>query len=108
MTEAGTEAETGAEEGTSSSSGRNLPVAIGVGLVLATVMLGGLFHSAEAFTLVIAALAGVGAFETGRTFREAGRPFAVPVVLVAVAASLFGTYRAGAAGQFKPGRREGP
>jgi phosphatidate cytidylyltransferase len=74
-------------------------VAIGVGVVLATVMLGALFHSAEAFTLVIAALAGVGAYETGRTFREAGRPFAVPVVIVAVAASLFGTYRAGAAGQ---------
>ncbi|MFP5309027.1 MAG: phosphatidate cytidylyltransferase [Actinomycetes bacterium] len=83
---------------TASSSGRNLPVAIGVGVVLAAVFLGSLFTDARAFVGVIALLSVVGVIETGQTFREIGRPLAVPVLLVAIPVMLVGAYRAGTAG----------
>lgn len=84
---------------TERSSGRNLPIAIAVGVVLAALMIGGIVHSPEAFIAVVGLLAVIGIVETAHTFAGAGRPVATPVLVVALLTALFGTYRAGTAGQ---------
>lgn len=86
-------------DGASSRSGRSLPVAISVGIVLAAMFLASLFWHPLAFTAVIILLATIGLIETGRTLDRLGRPVAVPVLLVAMLVVLLGTYRAGTAGQ---------
>lgn len=92
----------GAQQGTTTaerSSGRSLPTAIAVGVLLAALMIAGIVHSPEAFIGVVGLLAIIGIVETGRTFGAAGRPVATPVLLVALFTALFGTYHAGTAGQ---------
>jgi phosphatidate cytidylyltransferase len=79
--------------------GRNLPVAIGVGVVLASVFLGSLFWHPAAFTAVIAALTVVAYVEAGRVLREVQVRLDVPVLIVSTLVMLFGAYQAGHAGQ---------
>ncbi len=79
--------------------GRNLPVAIAVGVVLAALFLGSLFWRAEAFVAVITVLATIAAVEVVRVLATVGvRVLRVPVLL-AVVVSVPGTYVFGAAGQ---------
>lgn len=79
--------------------GRNVPVAIGTGVVLAVVVLGTLWWGAAPFTALVVVIAVVGVVESGRVLRDAGVPVAVPVVVVATLVMLVGAYRAGTAGQ---------
>jgi phosphatidate cytidylyltransferase len=79
--------------------GRNLPVAIGVGVVLASVFLGSLLWHPAAFTAVIAALTLVAYVEAGRVLREVQVRLDVPVLIVSTFVMLFGAYQAGHAGQ---------
>jgi phosphatidate cytidylyltransferase len=88
----------GATEVAAGGGGRHLPTAIAVGLLLAALFLGSLFTDTRAFVGVIALLSVIGIIETGQTFREVGRPLAVPVLLVAIPVMLAGAYRAGTAG----------
>lgn len=87
------------EEGGRRSSGRNLPVAIGSGVLLAVVFVGTVLWHPLAFGAVVAVLVAIGIVETGRVLRETGVPVAVPVVLVAGAVMLVGAYLRGATGQ---------
>lgn len=80
-------------------SGRNLPVAIAVGVVLAAALVGSLLWHPLAFTAVVGVLAVTGLVETSRTLRRLGRPVALPVLLVTLVVMLAGAYRAGSAGQ---------
>jgi phosphatidate cytidylyltransferase len=79
--------------------GRNLPVAIAVGLVLAGVFLGSLFWHPAAFTVVVAALTVVAYVESDRVLREVDIRLEVPVLVVATMVMLFGAYQARHAGQ---------
>jgi phosphatidate cytidylyltransferase len=79
--------------------GRNLPVAIAVGVVLAAVFLGTLFWHPIAFLTVVLALACVAYVEVGRTLRGTGRIVIVPVLVVATATMMIGGYLAGATGR---------
>ena len=81
------------------SVGRNLPVAIAVGVLLAGLLIGSLLWHPLAFTLVVAGLAAVGLVETARTLGREGRPVSLPVLLVTLLVTVAGAYRAGAAGQ---------
>jgi phosphatidate cytidylyltransferase len=78
--------------------GRNLPVAIAVGVVLAAVFLATLWWDPRAFTLVVAAAATIAYVEVGRVLAGVGRGVIVPVLVGATLAMLTGTYLAGAAG----------
>lgn len=78
--------------------GRNLPVAIAVGLLLAGAFLGSLAWHPLAFTTVVAALAVVAMVEIGRVLADTGRRVDVPVLVGAVLAMLYGAYLAGSAG----------
>lgn len=73
--------------------GRNLPVAIAVGVVLAGLFLGALFWRAEALVAVITALAAIAAIEVARVLAPVGvRVLRVPLllaVLVSVPGALF-------------------
>jgi phosphatidate cytidylyltransferase len=79
--------------------GRDLPVAIGVGLALAALFLGTLFWHPAAFTVVVAALTAVAYVEANRVLREVGHRLEVPVLVVATLVMLFGAYQARHAGQ---------
>jgi phosphatidate cytidylyltransferase len=79
--------------------GRNLPVAIAVGLVLAAIFLGSLFWHPAAFTVVVAALTVVAYLESARVLREVDVRLEVPVLVVATFVMLFGAYQARHAGQ---------
>ncbi|MEX0650651.1 MAG: phosphatidate cytidylyltransferase, partial [Actinomycetota bacterium] len=79
--------------------GRDLPLAIGVGVLLAGIFLGSLFWHPVAFSLVVAVLVGLACVEAGRTLRTVGVQLDVPVLLVASAVMLFGAYQARHAGQ---------
>lgn len=80
-------------------SGRNLPVAIVSGLVLAAAFLGTLLTSDWAFLAFIYVVVAVGLWELSIAFRERGLRPATPVVLVAAAVMLFGSYVAGPGAQ---------
>lgn len=79
--------------------GRDLPVAIAVGLALAAVFLATLFWHPVAFTVVVAALATIAYIECGRTLREVDLRLEVPVLVVATLVMLFGAFQAQHAGQ---------
>jgi phosphatidate cytidylyltransferase len=79
--------------------GRNLPVAIAVGVVLATVLIGSVYWHPAAFTVVIAILLTVACVEASRVLRPIGVQLEVPVLLVASAVMLLGAYQARHAGQ---------
>jgi phosphatidate cytidylyltransferase len=79
--------------------GRDLPLAIAVGLVLAGIFLGSLFWHPIAFSLLVALLVALACVESGRVLRSVGVHLEVPVLLVASLVTMFGAYRAGHAGQ---------
>jgi phosphatidate cytidylyltransferase len=78
--------------------GRNLPVAIAVGVVLAGVFLGSLWWDARAFVAVIAVAATLAYVESGRVLAGVGRRLLVAVLVVATLAMLVGAYLDGPAG----------
>jgi phosphatidate cytidylyltransferase len=78
--------------------GRNLPVAIAVGVVLAGVFLGSLWWHALAFVAVVAVAATLAYVESGRVLAGVGRRLLVPVLVVATVAMLGGAYLAGPGG----------
>lgn len=79
--------------------GRDLPVAIAVGVVLAAIFLGSLFWHPIAFSLVVAVLVVLACVESGRVLRSVGVELEVPVLLVASLVMMFGAYQARHAGQ---------
>ena len=80
-------------------SGRNLALAIASGVVLAGLFIGSLFWHPAAFSTVVGVLVVIGVVETGRTLSAAGRPVAVPVVLVSSVVLVAGAYTSGRIGQ---------
>ncbi len=79
--------------------GRNLPVAIAVGVVLASAFLGSLFWRLEAFTAVIVVLVAIASVEVARVLASVGvRVLTVPLLL-GVVISVGGGMWLGAAGQ---------
>jgi phosphatidate cytidylyltransferase len=79
--------------------GRNLPAAIAVGVVLASVFLGTLFWHPAAFTALVAALALMAYVESSRVLRTIDVRIDVPVLAVSTLVMLFGAYQARHAGQ---------
>lgn len=79
--------------------GRNLPVAIVVGVVLAALFLGSLLWRAEAFTVVVVLFAVSACLELGRVLRSAGVRLLSPVLVLTVVVSVGGANLAGASGQ---------
>jgi phosphatidate cytidylyltransferase len=79
--------------------GRNLPLAIGVGVVLASLFLGSLFWHPAAFTALVAVLTVIAYVEAGRVLRRVDLHLVVPVLVVATLVMLFGAYHARHAGQ---------
>ncbi|MEX2550100.1 MAG: phosphatidate cytidylyltransferase [Nitriliruptoraceae bacterium] len=79
--------------------GRNLPVAIAVGVVLAVVFLGTLFWRAEAFVLVLTVLAGIAAIEVTWVLGRAGARVLLGPLLIGVVATVWGAFLLGGAGQ---------
>ncbi len=89
----------GQPENGSMVGGRNLPMAIAVGLALAGVFLGSLFWHPAAFALVVAALTVVAYVESDQVLRGVGLRLEAPVLIVATIVMLFGAYEAQHAGQ---------
>lgn len=79
--------------------GRNLPVAIAVGVVLASVFLVSLFWRVEAFTLVILVLVCLASVEVTRVLRSVGVRVLLVPLLLGVVTSVVGGLLLGAAGQ---------
>ncbi|MFA9431279.1 phosphatidate cytidylyltransferase [Egicoccus sp. AB-alg2] len=79
--------------------GRNLPLAIGVGVVLAGLFVGSLLWHPMAFAAVVAGLTVIAYFEAGRVLRTVDLHLEVAVAIVATLVMLFGAYQAGHAGQ---------
>ncbi len=86
-------------EGGSTVGGRNLPVAIAVGVGLAGLFLGSLFWHPAAFSTVVGALTVVAYLESDRVLRGIGLRIEAPVLIVATVVMLFGAYHAGHTGQ---------
>jgi phosphatidate cytidylyltransferase len=78
--------------------GRNLPLAIGVGVGLAVVFLGSLWWDPRAFLAVVAIVATVAYLEAGRVLAGVGRRLLVPVLVPATVAMLVGALLGGAGG----------
>lgn len=79
--------------------GRNLPIAIAVGVVLATVFIGSLLWHPIAFAAVVAALTCIAYVESGRVLATVGLHLEVAVTILATLVMLFGAYEARHAGQ---------
>jgi|AntRauTorckE6833_2_1112554.scaffolds.fasta_scaffold49112_1 phosphatidate cytidylyltransferase len=79
--------------------GRNLPVAIAVGVILAVLFLGTLFWRTEAFVLVITVLAGIAAVEVTWVIGRAGTRVLLGPLLIGVVVSVWGAFLLGGAGQ---------
>ena len=79
--------------------GRNLPVAIAVGVVLGGLFLAALFWDPIAFTAVVAVVMIVAFIESDRVLTPVGYPLQVPVLLFTVLTISFGTYLLGHVGQ---------
>jgi phosphatidate cytidylyltransferase len=79
--------------------GRNLPLAIAVGVVLAGTFVGSLFWHPAAFTVVVAGLMVIAFVESARVLREVDLRLETPVLVVSTLIMLLGTYQAGHAGQ---------
>ncbi|WP_378786878.1 hypothetical protein ACFMQL_22410 [Nonomuraea fastidiosa] len=94
--------------GTSSSggsrTGRNLPAAIAVGLVLGALVLGTIYTVKELFLLVAVVCVGVGVVELTRAFATRDIVVPVPPVLLGLVAMQAGAYRAGRSGCWRPSR----
>lgn len=83
------------------AQGRNLPVAIAVGVVLVVAFLGTLYTSTLAFTGVVVLFAVVGVLETGHVLAtlDPPQPVARPVLVAGVVVLLVGAHVLGPAGQ---------
>lgn len=79
--------------------GRDLPVAIVVGLALAGLFLGSIFWHPLAFTVVVAVFVTAAAIESAAELRRIGVPTAVPAMLLGGLVTVFGAYRSQHAGQ---------
>jgi phosphatidate cytidylyltransferase len=79
--------------------GRDLPVAIAVGVVLATLFLASLFWPPLACTVVVAALTAVAYVEVERVLQATGVRLLTWVLIGSTVAMLAGAYVAGPAGQ---------
>ncbi|HSK23556.1 MAG TPA: phosphatidate cytidylyltransferase [Egicoccus sp.] len=79
--------------------GRNLPIAIAVGVVLAAVFIGSLLWHPIAFAAVVAALTCIAYVESGRVLATVGLQLEVAVAILATLVMLFGAYEARHAGQ---------
>lgn len=79
--------------------GRDLPVAIAVGILLAATFLWTTFFSPLGFALLVGGLIVVAMFEAGSVFEQHGWPVATPVLLATGVVSIAGTYQLGQAGQ---------
>jgi phosphatidate cytidylyltransferase len=91
-------------EGAAASSrgvvgGRNLPVAIAVGVIMAALFLVALFWHPVAFAAVVGVLVCVAYLEADRVLRTVGTPLQVPVLIVSTLLMLFGAFDARHAGQ---------
>lgn len=86
-------------ESGSRPSGRDLPVAIVVGVVLAAVFLGSIFWDPLAFTVVIAVFAVVAVVEAAAELRRVGVATSVPAMVLGGLVTVFGAYRSQHAGQ---------
>jgi phosphatidate cytidylyltransferase len=92
----------GEDEATSSRGvvgGRNLPVAIAVGVVMAGLFLVTLFWHPVTFAVVVGILVCVAYLEVDRVLRTVGTRLQVPVLIVSTLAMLFGAFDARHAGQ---------
>ena len=81
------------------SAGRNLPVAIASGVLLAGVFLGTLFFSVTAFLVFWSLLIVVALFELDKAFRAKGLRPALPVAIGSGLVILFGAYYSGPTAQ---------
>jgi phosphatidate cytidylyltransferase len=81
------------------SAGRNLPVAIASGLLLAGIFLGTLFFSTAAFLVFWALLIVIALFELDKAFRSKGLRPALPVAIGSGLVILFGAYYTGPTAQ---------
>ncbi len=79
--------------------GRNLPVAIVVGLLLGALFLGSLFWNAAAFTAMVVLTMLLAVWESGTVLAGTDRPVARPVLLVTAVVMGGATYLLGAQGQ---------
>lgn len=79
--------------------GRNLPVAIAVGVVLAAALIGSVYWHPVAFSLLLGVLVVLACIEVGRVLRPIGVQLEVPVLLVASTVMLVGAYHARHTGQ---------
>lgn len=81
------------------TGGRNLPVAIAVGVGLGAILLGSLFADPLAFTVVVVLATMVAVWETGTTLATTQRTVARPVLLVTAVVLGGATYLLGPQGQ---------
>ncbi|MDJ0358003.1 phosphatidate cytidylyltransferase [Paenarthrobacter sp. PH39-S1] len=88
----------GKSAGRTPSAGRDLPAAIGVGLTMLVVVLGGILIYPLAFVVIVTAFAGFGIWEFSRALLQRG--IAVPMVpaLIGTAAMPASAYFSGAEG----------
>lgn len=76
-------------------AGRNLPVAIGVGVVLGAILLVTLFWLQWAFALMVGAALAVGAVEVSRALHRVGMNAATVPIIIGTVAIVTGSYFAG-------------
>lgn len=88
-----------ADPDASRRGGRNLPIAIIVGVVLAALFLWSLFTDPAAFTIVVIVTTMFAVWETGTTLAGTDRTVARPVLLVAAVVLGGATYALGPQGQ---------
>jgi phosphatidate cytidylyltransferase len=91
--------EDGGDRSSGMIGGRNLPLAIAVGVVLAGIFLASLLWHPAAFTVLVAALTATAYVEVDRVLRAIDLRLEVPVLIVATVVMLFGAYQARHAGQ---------
>lgn len=96
---AGPPPSTSAEGSSRMVGGRDLPVAIAVGLVLAAVFLGSIFWHPLAFTVVVAVFVVVASVEAAAELRGIGLTTGVPPLIVGGLVTVLGAYRSQHAGQ---------
>lgn len=81
------------------ADGRDLRVAIAIGVLLAGLFIGSVVWHPAAFSTVVAVFLVIAGLETGRVLADAGHRVDVPVVVGASVLTVAATYVAGAAGQ---------
>lgn len=79
--------------------GRDLPVAIAVGVALAVVFVGSILWHPLAFTVVVAVFVAVACMESAAELRRIGLVTSVPAMVLGGLVTVFGAYRSQHAGQ---------